>query len=604
MSESTYHKDDMSLSLDEKERMVFIPTRKNAPEGLSRPGLCFQKKTRLCLIGIGGTGVFFILMGIIILSAGRGILHNKIISSMALKPGSDRFASWLRPPVQPHLSAYAFHVENPEGVLRGDKPRVREVGPFVYSSSTLKDTDDTLKWESDNEKITYRPRKLYQFVPELSEIKDPENTFVTVPNIPFWTYLNNVKKKGGPIASGLIETLYSIGSVQPFVNVSLAGLLWGYHEEIPCLKLNRPQAVLVKRILLEVMIPLEGMMIFSPWMMISHQNKIKINMKEVQEPNVESEWDKLVKPKAEFMDCKCNWGLFRDRNVTLRKPIEFMSGISDLSDKGKVLAYDGKTELGWWKKGSTCDKVRGQDSSTLPPSLARDMNLEIFIALMCRPIDLTYEKDTSHAGIPTYRFVPPINALGSHLDSNKTLQNPDNECYCLSGDNYECFKSGVYSMEPCKRDTNAPLALSYPHFYQADPSFLEGVEGLNPQKEKHEFYMDVVPEFGFPLAIRPRFQLNVVIGDVDIYDEVRDVKKTVLPFLWAQDGFDEPSEPMAEAIKFGLDAPQKLPMLISVVCFLIGALFILSSVTYFLYVKRVNSSDQIVPNLMSLILTC
>ena len=29
----------------------------------------------------------------------------------------------------------------------------------------------------------------------------------------------------------------------------------------------------------------------------------------------------------------------------------------------------------------------------------------------------------------------------------------------------------------------------------------------------------------------------------------------VLPFLWAQDGFSEPSEEMASAIKFGLAAP-------------------------------------------------
>ena len=57
-------------------------------------------------------------------------------------------------------------------------------------------------------------------------------------------------------------------------------------------------------------------------------------------------------------------------------------------------------------------------------------------------------------------------------------------------------------MEPCKRELEAPLALSMPHFYQADPSFLAAVEGLKPEKEKHQFFMDVVPEFGFPLAIR------------------------------------------------------------------------------------------------------
>ena len=47
----------------------------------------------------------------------------------------------------------------------------------------------------------------------------------------------------------------------------------------------------------------------------------------------------------------------------------------------------------------------------------------------------------------------------------------------------------------------------------------DAVEGLAPDKERHQFYVDVLPEFGFPLAIRPRFQLNAVIRrdtDVDI----------------------------------------------------------------------------------------
>ena len=78
-------------------------------------------------------------------------------------------------------------------------------------------------------------------------------------------------------------------------------------------------------------------------------------------------------------------------------------------------------------------------------------------------------------------------------------------------------------MEPCKRTPDlplgAPIALSYPHFYEADQSYHDVVVGLKPNKEKHQFYVDVVPEFGFPLAIRPRFQLNAVIRrdeDIDV----------------------------------------------------------------------------------------
>lgn len=51
---------------------------------------------------------------------------------MALTPGSERTESWLRPPVQPHLTAYAFHITNPNAVLAGKKPILEERGPFVY----------------------------------------------------------------------------------------------------------------------------------------------------------------------------------------------------------------------------------------------------------------------------------------------------------------------------------------------------------------------------------------------------------------------------------------------------------------------------------------
>ena len=35
----------------------------------------------------------------------------------------------------------------------------------------------------------------------------------------------------------------------------------------------------------------------------------------------------------------------------------------------------------------------------------------------------------------------------------------------------------------------------------------------------------------------------------------------ILPFLWAQDGFDEPSDEMAEAIGYGLAIPKKISMI-------------------------------------------
>ena len=150
------------------------------------------------------------------------------------------------------------------------------------------------------------------------------------------------------------------------------------------------------------------------------------------------------------------------------------------------------------------------------------------------------------------------------------------------------------NMGPCKTSeslpTGAPIALSYPHFYQvfvtviinitimimmniiilnrcplqctftdplpiaqADQSFRDAVIGMKPEKEKHQMFADIHPKFGFPLAFRPKFQLNAILRrDTDIPMISQFPEQLVLPFLWAQDGFGEPSDEMAEVTTTGI----------------------------------------------------
>ena len=35
--------------------------------------------------------------------------------------------------------------------------------------------------------------------------------------------------------------------------------------------------------------------------------------------------------------------------------------------------------------------------------------------------------------------------------------------------------------------------MSWPHFFQADPKLLDDVIGLEPDQEKHQFQLDVLP---------------------------------------------------------------------------------------------------------------
>jgi len=603
---------------EEEAKVTFMSgTPKAVPE--DEKGCCYKKGTRYCCWITLALGCLILILGIITLVCGNSLLTKVILKSMALKPGSDRLQSWLTPPVQPHLEGYAFSVENSDEVIQGKKPKLKEVGPFVYKAVTVKDSVDhdsghvNLQYDENGETLTYRPRKFY-FIDREKSVGDPDNTFITVPNIPFLSGMAKIRDMSSFSKSIGVNVVTKTGLGTPFINVSFSGLLWGYNDELPCREDPLPEGCEAN----------DAIDIFGgnnedddsddwsdddwdddeDWkrkkreVMTRHKRSAESGSEEEVDLRT-LDHDKITKEKQAIVDCKCEWGLFRDRNVTLRKPVTINHGMEDLSRKGWVSEFDGSSELNWWAPGSECDKVGGQDGGTLYPGTKKSDHIQMFISLMCRKIGLKYEKDVEYGELGSLRFIPPPNALGSADDTNDTMRNEDNKCYCLKDKGFDCFKSGVLNMAPCKITANlpngAPIALSYPHFYQADPQYLEAVEGLKPEKEKHEFYVDISPDFGFPLAIRPRFQLNIVIKrdqDIDIMSNF--TEELVLPFLWAQDGFSTPSEEMSAAIKFGLEAPAKLSVLGGVALIVLGGTLVLSALVWILVTRR-NSSGLTFP---------
>lgn len=47
--------------------------------------------------------------------------------------------------------------------------------------------------------------------------------------------------------------------------------------------------------------------------------------------------------------------------------------------------------------------------------------------------------------------------------------------------------------------------MSFPHFFNADPILLDQVEGLKPDKDKHEFFMAFEPVRNFLIPISNKF---------------------------------------------------------------------------------------------------
>ena len=136
----------------------------------------------------------------------------------------------MDPPVETYFSVYQFNVTNPEAVLAGSKPRLVEVGPYVYRSKVIQ---DRVEWSPDfqrvrgpqkflvrlresrftqpwtilinfwhmyllttfSSQVTYRPRTIYTYIPSMSGTElDPDKDVFTVPNGLYTTIYLHIKE--------------------------------------------------------------------------------------------------------------------------------------------------------------------------------------------------------------------------------------------------------------------------------------------------------------------------------------------------------------------------------------------------------------------------
>ena len=62
----------------------------------------------------------------------ENIFQNRIKSEMILKEENVFYDDWIGSKNNERINFYVFEVENPKQILNGMKPKVIEVGPFVF----------------------------------------------------------------------------------------------------------------------------------------------------------------------------------------------------------------------------------------------------------------------------------------------------------------------------------------------------------------------------------------------------------------------------------------------------------------------------------------
>lgn len=100
---------------------------------------------------------------------------------------------------------------------------------------------------------------------------------------------------------------------------------------------------------------------------------------------------------------------------------------------------------------------------------------------------------------------------------------------------------------------DSPILLSFPHFYLANDSYRQAVEGISPpDPEKHRFFIDVQPVsrffhffqwflnlifqlMGTAMRAKARIQINLAVSQVVDIKQVATFPDIVFPIMWFEE---------------------------------------------------------------------
>ncbi|XP_049860593.1 sensory neuron membrane protein 2-like [Schistocerca gregaria] len=409
------------------------------------------------------------------------ILTAKIKQAVQLHDGSPAMERFVQLPQPLLYKVYLFNVTNPDEVEQGAKPVLQQVGPYVYEEWRRR-RDVT---RMANGSLDYRLETTYHFSPERSPglSEDDEFTYLNVVMVGIVVQVSedysSLLSMVEPVLSELVP-----GGAQLFQRASARQLLWSGVPTVDC-RGNLSAVATLACGALPSLLPATV---------------------QQTEPGVYV------------------FSFFGFKNGTSKQWWRVDSGVEDVRTLGSVISYDNSSRLKVWSpSNSPCNEIRGTDSTLFPPFITPNDTIYIFAHDICRSMHAEYEGEQDVSGVHGLRFV----ASGSLL-----RRGGPNACTCPDG---RCLATGAISVRECFR---APIAVSFPHFYQASPEYLQYAEGLSPNKELHETFVVIEPETGTPLVGAKRLQFNMKAVRVSQVPALRNVSDGLFPLLWVEEGVE------------------------------------------------------------------
>ncbi|XP_022903927.2 scavenger receptor class B member 1-like isoform X1 [Onthophagus taurus] len=251
------------------------------------------------------------------------------------------------------------------------------------------------------------------------------------------------------------------------------------------------------------------------------------------------------------------------------------TGKNDVTKAGLIDTYCGSTHIPQWE-GYCGDIQYSSDGTKFESHLDSNRTLKFFRKSLCRAKPIEKVNETVSSGLRGFVYKFPKNANDNGFYDEK------NKCFCREE---PCLPRGLLDVRECYY--GFPIALSYPHFLDGDESLFKDVEGMVPDRTKHESYFVINPESGLPLDLAVRYQINMAIGDTSGVSNSDKFANKIIPMLWTENRLYKLPESLATRFKMYLTI---LPWGETAA---IGAFFVLGVTFILLSLHRYRTSKKL-----------
>ncbi|XP_075988849.1 scavenger receptor class B member 1-like isoform X2 [Anticarsia gemmatalis] len=190
---------------------------------------------------------------------------------------------------------------------------------------------------------------------------------------------------------------------------------------------------------------------------------------------------------------------------------------------------------------------------------------------VCKLMPLYFDSELTRDSVPLYRY---------NL-SESVFERVTNETDCY--DTSPPLHRGLSDASKCY--FNMPMVVSYPHFYTGGVPKDYYVTGLQPDRAKHNSWVELEPYTGTPFEAVARMQSNLQIHDISSFDEkFARLSNNIIPLFWGEYHQEGLPEHIRKTVFFAIVILPPLSILISTTILLLG--FYL--VTKHLYLTKLN----------------